>query len=411
MMNIQENSQDSSVKPVIHAGTVTLLSAAEPNVPFQPFRLETIAHDGAYGVSFRIEIPESACRFGLRAVVDIEVESGAVGIGLLSEDYSSFLGVESVILSGSRRKVSIAMAGADAVKQLMLRNANHDGASIARVYGIDMTDRQLDSDELFGDLDELGRATAQDTPLPFLFCVVSWGAAATQWLAATLNAHPEIFCVHCANQFWERLGGSRSLDGWEYLRILGCESPSSRACGDVHGVSRETIPDLRSKLGNRFNCAVLVREPLPRLRSQMAHFVNWPVKSAWHVDYVQKFIEEGVRLPQDNVVNRLFLHGVNMLNNIILEEPVAPLWRSEELTSSAVALARFVEELTRGNVSVERDWAERVVNRPPSNRHRQPSVDAAQFEPWQMEAIKKIVTPQAWRIYERLGYATPDFIR
>lgn len=409
MMKIQGNSYDNSLKPVIHAGTVTSLGAAEPNVLFQPFRLETIAHDGAYAVSFRVEAPEGPDRFDLRAVVDIEVESGAVGIGLLSADYSSFLGVESVILCGSRRKVSLPMA--DAAKHLMLRNASHDGASIARVYGISLTDRPLDSGELFGDLDELGRATAQDAPLPFLFCVVSWGAAATQWLAGTLNAHPEIFCVHCANQFWERLGGARNLDGWEYLRILGCESPSSRACGDVHGVSRETIPDLRNKLGNKFNCAVLVREPLPRLRSQMAHFENWPIKSAWHVDYVQKFIEDGVRLPQDNVVNRLFLHGANMLNNIVLEEAVAPLWRSEDLTSSAVALASFIEELTRGNVTVERDWVQRMVSRPPSNRHRQPNVDAAQFEPWQMEAIKKIVTPQAWRIYERLGYATPDFIR
>jgi len=410
MTNIQENGHDSHLKPVIHAGTVTPLGAAEPNAVFQPFRLETIAHDGAYAVSFRLQIPESARRSDLRGVVDIEVENGAIGIGFLPDDYSSFLGVESVISSGSRRKVSIVLPDANLVNHLMLRNASHNGASVARLFGVDLTDRPLDCDELFGDLDELGRATAKDAPLPFLFCVVSWGAAATQWLAATLNAHPDIFCVHCANQFWERLGGARNLDGWEYLRILGCESPSSRACGDVHGVSRETIPDLRNKLGNGFNCAVLVREPLPRLRSQMAHFANWPVKSAWNVDYVQKFVEKGVRLPQDNIINRLFLHGVNMLNNIVLEEPVAPLWRSEELTSSATALARFIEELTRGNVSPERGWAERAVSRPASNRHSQPTAVTEQFEPWQMEAIKRIITPQAWQIYERLGYRTPDFI-
>ena len=166
-----------------------------------------------------------------------------------------------------------------------------------------------------------------------------------------MNAHPDIFCVHQANRFWARLGGARRLDGWQYLRILGGESPSSRACGDVHGVSREAVPDLRCKLGERFNCAILVREPLPRLRSQMAHFENWPIKTTWDVDYVQKFIEEGVHVPQDTILNRLFLHGVDMLNNIVVEEAVAPLWRSEDLTSDAQALVNFIEELTRGNVS------------------------------------------------------------
>ncbi len=271
-----------------------------------------------------------------------------------------------------------------------------------------MTER--DNPALFGDLDELARATALDAPMPFLFCVVSWGAAATQWLANTLNAHPDIFCVHCSNRFWERLAGARYVDGWQYLRILGSESPASRACGDVHGVSRETIPDLRAKLGNGFNCAILVRDPLPRLRSQTALFDKWPVKTAWNVEYVQKFIDQGVHVPQDNVVNRLFLHGVNMLNCIIQEEPVAPIWRAEDITADPTMLARFIDELTRGNVRVEPEWAERMVYRPPSNRHRAAGSTAHQFESWQIAAINEIVEPRAWRSYQRLGYEIPEFV-
>ncbi len=270
---------------------------------------------------------------------------------------------------------------------------------------------ELNVDPLFGDLDELGQATAKSAPMPFLFCVVSWGAAATHWLANTLNAHPDIFCAHCANLFWARLSGARYLDGWQYLRILGRESPESRACGDVHGVSRESIPDLRGKLGEQFNCAILVREPLPRLRSQMALFQSWPVKSAWNVDYVQTFIDQRVRLPQDNVINRLFLHGVNMLNSIIQEEPLAPVWRSEDITTNPGMLARFINELTRGHVEVEPEWAKRATRRPPTNRHRNQEGPQLTFQDWQIEAISKIVEPRAWQIYERLGYAMPDFIR
>lgn len=268
-----------------------------------------------------------------------------------------------------------------------------------------------DSDPLFGDLDELGRATAIDAPLPFLFCVVSWGAAATQWLADTLNAHPDMFCTHCANQFWARLAGARYVDGWQYLRILGSESPASRACGDVHGVSRETVPDLRAKLGERFNCAILVREPVARLRSQMALFDKWPVKSAWDVGYVQQFIDQGVLLPEDNLVNRLFLHGANMLNNIIHEEPIAPIWRAEDLTGNAALLSRFIEELTRGYVPVEREWAKRMVHRPATNRHNSPEGGLRQWDTWQIDAINKVVEPRAWEIYEKLGYKKPDFVR
>jgi hypothetical protein len=266
------------------------------------------------------------------------------------------------------------------------------------------------TDALFGDLDELGRATAEHAPLPFLFCVVSWGCAATQWLARTLNSRPDILCLHHADLFWERFAGTPPLDGWKYLRVIGVSGWSYTACGDVHGISLDAIPDLRAKLGDDFNCAILVREPLPRLRSQMALFETFPLKTAWNVGYVQEFIDQGVRLPQDTILNRLFLHGVNMLNRIMLEKPVAPIWRSEDLTSDPAMLARFVEELTRGKVRVEPEWAENAIRKRPSNRHFGPNAPAREFELWQIDALNKIVEPQAWRIYESLGYKVPDFV-
>ena len=81
------------------------------------------------------------------------------------------------------------------------------------------------ANSLFDDLDELGRASATDAPMPFLFCVVSRGCAAKQCLANKLNAHPDIYCVHCVNQFSERLGGARSMDG---CNIYASSVPSCR---------------------------------------------------------------------------------------------------------------------------------------------------------------------------------------
>lgn len=267
----------------------------------------------------------------------------------------------------------------------------------------------LNFDVLFSDLGPDAVAEAKTGICQFLFSVVSWGCAATEWLATTLNSHPDILCWHCVNMSWRKFGGAPSLDGWKYLRLIGVSGCSYKACGDVHGISRESIPELREKLGERFNCAIVVREPLPRLRSQIALFQMSPVTNAWNVDYVQTFIDQGVCLPQDNINNRLFLHGVNMLNSIIQEEPIAPIWRAEDLTSNAAMLARFVEELTRGHVYAQLEWAERAIYRPATNRHSGSNVAAHLFEPWQIDAIRKIVKPRAWRIYETLGYKTPEF--
>jgi hypothetical protein len=100
-----------------------------------------------------------------------------------------------------------------------------------------------------------------------------------------------------------------------------------------------------------------------------------------------------------------------MLNNIIHEEPVAPIWRAEDLTTNATMLSRFIEELTRGRVQVEREWAERVVRRPASNQHSASDAGPRQLEAWQIDAVNKVVEPRAWDLYERLGYKTPDFVK
>jgi hypothetical protein len=274
---------------------------------------------------------------------------------------------------------------------------------------------QLDFELLFADLDrsmaESLKHLATKRGFPRVFSIISWGCAATEWLAVTLNSHPQILCLHAANLHWHRYGGVQLIDGWKYLRALAMNGRGYTASGDVHGISREQIAGAREKFGEYFNCAVLVREPLPRLRSQLTLFEESRFKNSWNVDYVRHFIDKGVRIPEDNIDNRLVLHGINMLNSVLQEDPVAPIWRSEDLTSDSMKLTEFISDLTRGKLSVETEWAERAVRRPASNVHRKPHDAACQFEPWQKEAIKKIVDPAAWAIYERLGYKTPDFVQ
>ena len=292
--------------------------------------------------------------------------------------------------------------------------SNHIRSAVQRPKA-QINEPQLDYELLFSDLDravieDIKRGDEKRGHSPILFSVVSWGCAATDWLAMTLNSHPDIFCMHCANMAWQKFGGAPPLDGWKYLRVVSTSGRGYKACGDVHGISRDQIADLREKLGRSFNCAIVVREPLPRLRSQLALFEESAFRVAWNVDYVQQFIDAGVRLPEDNILNRLFLHGVNMLNSVIQEDTVASIWRSEDLTSDPARLTEFIEELTGGNVEVEAEWASRAVRRPRSNVHGASADAPRPFEPWQMEAIKGVVDPAAWSIYERLGYSRPDFV-
>ena len=245
-----------------------------------------------------------------------------------------------------------------------------------------------------------------------VFAVVSWGCAATHWLARTLNAHPDIFCVHAGNFSWHRYGRAPYLDGPEYLTTIREMGSSYGAAGDVHGVDLRTIGAVRKTFGDQFACAIVVREPIARLYSQIALFKANLHTRAWNVDYVQRFIDQGVVLPVDSYENRLTLHGISMLNSIVSEQAAARVWRCEDLTTQAETLAAFATEIAGGAVWVDPGWAQAAISLPGVHQHAEGDRAAPDRRPqdWQIDAIRKIVSPQAWDQYAQLGYVTPDFL-
>jgi hypothetical protein len=105
-----------------------------------------------------------------------------------------------------------------------------------------------------------------------LFAVVSWGCAATQWLAKGLNSHPEILCLH--NGAGAVASFHSSMDSLQYVRVLSHLGWGYTAVGDVHGLPRMEIAKLKEAFGDRFNAVIVVREPVARLRSQMALYAQ-----------------------------------------------------------------------------------------------------------------------------------------
>ena len=239
---------------------------------------------------------------------------------------------------------------------------------------------------------------------PRLFCVVSWGAAATTWLASALNDCPDVFCLHAANRVWSQLSGTEAVDGLLYLQIVGRLGYTAKAAGDVHGISRHHIRSIREYYGEAFRCAVLVRDPLRRLVSQLSMFPKYsdPRRIYGDLSYLNdKFPEAVKQLPSGEYQELFFLHAANLLNVIIDEASVGPIWRMEDLTSMPVELVNAVNYLTSSNVSPPTDWAKKWTENRKLNQHAEATID---FSGWQRRVLSSVVLPEAIAAYRALGY-------
>lgn len=201
------------------------------------------------------------------------------------------------------------------------------------------------------------------------------------------------------------------MDGVEYLQILRIEGRTCAAAGDVHGVSRWKVPELRSTFGPEFSSAVLVREPMARLTSLLALLNKYAQDESWDdIRYIDDLIERyGLWLPDYEYRTKLFVHAVNMLNAITEEIEAGEIFRQEDVTSKPGSLRALIEALTAGKVCPNEAWCDAMLQTRPVNVHAR----AGQlFEPWgwQLEVFQKVVSAETWRIYSGLGYPQPSFL-
>ena len=259
------------------------------------------------------------------------------------------------------------------------------------------------------DLSDLQRDFLRTYHSERVFSVISWGCAATAWVARTLNSHPDIFCVHASNTAWQILGGKPRLDGAPYLHIIRAQGQGHLAAGDVHGVSRHLVPHLRAVFGDRFGAAVLVREPMARLKSQLALFDEFSNYRKWEIGYIDAIIRlKDLSLPDEEYHTKLFVHGVNMLNAIVEERAVGEIFRAEDITTAPEALRKLVNHVTGGAISPSLDWSRQAIGVRRSNSHA--GGRRVVFSDWQTETLRKVVEPEAWNLYSQLGYQPPDFL-
>jgi hypothetical protein len=240
-----------------------------------------------------------------------------------------------------------------------------------------------------------------------LFAVVTWGCAATTWLAKALNSHPEILCLHAGTNAFNTFHQPVE-DSFQYFRVLSHLGHGYAAVGDVHGLARWEIPKLKEAFGPRFNASIVVREPIARIRSQMALYEEFQGLNAWNLSYVEKLIESK-NILADSEEAKMFVHAANMLNTITEEVAFGTIYRAEELTSNPDCLRSLVGEITGGKVDIREHWLEACIGSKKVNAHANRATQTALTD-WQTEVVRAVVRPEAWSIYEDLGYVTPEFV-
>jgi len=248
--------------------------------------------------------------------------------------------------------------------------------------------------------------------LPDVFAVVSWGCTATKWLAATLCAHPRIFCVHSfryiQGPFFPQEAQLADLDSLNLIQLLG---RGYALAGDVHGIDVGSVPQIRDYFGERFRAAAVTREPVQRLLSQISIFEQHHyAETVWNdVGRVRDL--PGFRCVARHFADRkkrFFMYAAGKLNSILTERRLCPVYRMEDLTSRPEVLGELVSHLAGEKFAVDPGWAREVVARPAVNRHRHGPFRPTLSEPWQFEVLDALVQPEARDAYRRLGYATAD---
>jgi hypothetical protein len=237
------------------------------------------------------------------------------------------------------------------------------------------------------------------------FAVISWGCAATRWLAKVLNSHPEILCLHNGNGAVASFHSS--MDSLQYFRVLSLLGWGYTAVGDVHGLPRMEISKLKEACGDHFNAVIVVRDPVARLRSQMALYGEFRGLDGWDLSHVQTLIESK-NIIANSEESKMFVHAANMLNAVIEETSYGTIYKAEDLTINPNALAALIAEISGGQIDPNREWLNTCLGLRKVNAHVKS--EAWALTDWQVDVVRAVVRPESWKIYEELGYVTPPFV-
>jgi len=246
-----------------------------------------------------------------------------------------------------------------------------------------------------------------------------WGAAGSAWLARVLNAHEDVLCLH--SPIVPRFDHYKIEDSCAFLKTIfrgGAMGAVYPVAGVTHGVPIEWQGTLAEKLGIPLREFVLVRDPVPRVRSvarlRQQHWREKPNEPRWRKAYreTRERLERatGRRFAADPDASA-FQYACHQLNSIVAERKTGvPIFRLEDLVAGEEGLQRLLAHASAGRCSFDAPRLARLQALRLNTHAERPQTSEEIWDGWSEEeraAFRTLLTPESRKAYEELGYAVP----
>lgn len=234
-----------------------------------------------------------------------------------------------------------------------------------------------------------------------IFSIVSWGSAATRWLGVVLCAHPRILCLHAANRMLSARG--TEVDNMLYMDVVEKLGKGYLLAGDIHGIERGNIPELRARFGERFRAAVVVRDPLQRAISSQRF---WTVGNR-NYDSSHLFSEKYAPIHKylKTRSDEFFALALCYANGIVEESVVGPIFRCEDLTTNVNNIWALIAYLSNGEIQADPVLEPYIFREDKIGVHGSATKEPYKILPEHYEMYEVLVEERAKELYRELGYS------
>lgn len=269
------------------------------------------------------------------------------------------------------------------------------------------------------------------------FCVLTWGASGSAWVAKLLNAHPDLWCCHAIGQKarWQvDFGGAYSGEtglgpenALAYCRWILVHAEGCVSAGDVHGIDlptwRRIEPQLTPFSGEPLatRSAVLVRHPIPRIESYIAQHRRYLEVKLRQADFFKPYVEArelagrlGLDWAPEDYEKLMFLEACRLAARRIVEERRSGyrVFRLEDLVQGVQGPQDLLSHLSAGALT---SWPPGVLEHLQGqtvNRHRSTDVSDpleifSGWPDWRRELFQRMFDPDSVAAYQALQYDLP----
>jgi len=260
-----------------------------------------------------------------------------------------------------------------------------------------------------------------------VFYVTSQGYAGDHfysWFSKALNAHPEMF-VYLANEgsrpkYFDERSRSDRPDILKFTKFISDVGRTYLATGDCFSYRAHKMQPLVDTYGDEVRWVNLIRHPYVWLyfyvrwratNMRMGSSKTKPLEHEWNI--VEHELYKGLKpYTKDDVEVWAFYRGLTFLNHHMMKDLSVDIWhvKLEDIVSSKDKFKELVSYLTHNRVEYDENTLNLIYSwrYEPFRGEDKVFVTAKtqrdSYEEWQLQAIEKIVSPEAKLKFSEIGY-------